>query len=140
MKKRPVSAFAKVGGPYFLARTFDNIRLSACDELHEEYREFIGRGSDGRVSRFARIGYDALKQRVLIDGNDEEAFTWCEQNGRRLDNLGVRVWNGFASKHDWRDEATPALRQNQSEGGLVHRNDPLAFFDCYEVNEGRASR
>jgi hypothetical protein len=140
MKKRPVSAFTKVGGMYFVARTLDKIRLHARGELHEEHHEFIGKGFDGRLCRFMRIQYEALKKRTLEGGTDEEIFVWCQQNGRGLDDLDVLVWNGFAAKRGWRDEATPALEQNKAGSGLAHRTDLLTFFDYYEVDEGRAPR
>lgn len=140
MKKRPVSAFTKVGGMYFVARTLDKIRLHARGELHEEHHEFIGKGFDGRLCRFMRIEYEALKKRTLEGGTDEEIFVWCQQNGRGLDDLDVLVWNGFAAKRGWRDEATPALEQNKAGSGLAHRTDLLTFFDYYEVDEGRAPR
>ena len=140
MKRRPVSAFIKVGGLYFLARSLDKIRLHARGELHEEHHEFIGKGFDGRLCRFMRIEYESLKKRVLEGGTDEEIFAWCQQNGRGLDDLDVLVWNGFAAKRGWRDEATPALEQNKAGSGLAHRTDLLTFFDYYEVDEGRAPR
>jgi hypothetical protein len=138
MKKRPVSAFTKVGGVYFFARTLDKIRLHARGELHEDHHAFIGKGFDGRLCRFLRIEYEALTARVLAGGTDEEIFAWCRQNGRGLDDLDVLVWNGFAAKRGWRDEATAALEQNKAGSGLSHRADLVTFFDYYEVDEGRA--
>lgn len=138
MKKRPVSAYIQVGGMYFFARTLDKIRLHARDELHEDHHEFIGKGFDGRLCRFLRIAYEALQARVLAGGTDEEIFAWCRQNGRGLDDLDVLVWNGFAAKRGWRDEATPSLEKNKAGSGLVHRTDLVTFFDYYEVDEGRA--
>lgn len=139
-KKRPVSPFIKVGGLYFFARSLDKIRLHARGELHEDHFEFIGKGFDGRLCGFLRISYEALKARVLAGGTDEEIFAWCQQTGRSLDELDVLIWNGFASKRGWRDEATPTLEKHKATDGLAHRTDLLTFFDYYEVDEGRAAR
>lgn len=140
MKKRPVSAFTKVGGMYFFARTLDKIRLHARGELHEDHHEYLGKGFDGRLCAFLRVEYEALKQRVLAGGTDEEIFAWCQQHGRGLNDLDLLVWNAFASKRGWRDESTVNLEKNKAESGLAHRADLLTFFDYYEVDEGRAPR
>jgi gluconokinase len=140
MKQRPISAFIKVGGMYFFARTLDKIRKHARGELHEEHLEFLGKGFDGRLCRFLRIEYEALKARVLAGGTDDEIFAWCQQHGRGIDEVDLLIWNGFAAKRGWRDEATPALEKNKAESGLAHRTDLTTFFDYYEVDESRAPR
>jgi gluconokinase len=140
MSQRPISAFVKVGGMYFFARTLDKIRKHARGDLHPEHHEFIGKGFDGRLCRFMRIEYDALKARVLAGGSDEEIFAWCQQHGRGLDDVDLLIWNGFAAKRGWRDEATPGLEKNKADSGLAHRADLTTFFDYYEVDEGRAPR
>jgi hypothetical protein len=138
MKKRPVSAYAKVGGMFFFARTLDKIRLHARGELHEDHHEYLGKGFDGRLCRFLRIDYAELKARVLAGGTDEEIFAWCRENGRGLDDADLLVWNAFAVKRGWRDEATPTLEEHKAGSGLAHRTDLVTFFDYYEVDEGRA--
>lgn len=140
MKQRPISAFLKVGGLYFFPRTLDKIRKHARGELHEDHHEFLGKGFDGRLCHFLGVSYEALKARVLAGGTDDEIFAWCQQTGRRLNDVDVLIWNGFASKRGWRDEATPGLEKNKADSGLAHRQDLLTFFDYYEVDEGRAPR
>ena len=139
-KKRPVSAYLKVGGLHFLARTLDKIRLHARGELHEDHLQFIGKGFDGRLCGFMRIDYEALKTRVLAGGTDEEIFAWCQQTGRGLNELDVFIWNGFAAKRGWRDDGTPTLEKHKAGSGLAHRDDLVTFFDYYEVDEDRAPR
>jgi hypothetical protein len=140
MKQRPISAFIKVGGLYFFARTLDKIRKHARGELHEEHHAFLGKGFDGRLCHFMGIGYDALTARVLAGGTDEEVFAWTQENGRRLNDVDAMIWNGFAAKRGWRDDATPGLEENKRGSGLEHRTDLLTYFDYYEVDEGRAPR
>ncbi len=138
MKKRPVSAYTKVGGMYFFARTLDKIRLHARGELHEDHHEYLGKAYDGRLCHFLQVEYEALKARVLAGGTDEEIFAWCQENGRGVDETDLLIWNGFASKRGWRDEATASLEKNKAGSGLAHRTDLVTFFDYYEVDEGRA--
>lgn len=140
MPKRPITAFAKLGGLYFLPRTLDKIRLHARGDLHPEHHEFLGKGFDGRLCHFLGIGYEALKTRTLDGGTDEEIFVWMQQRTRTLSEVDALIWNGFSSKRGWRDDATPTLERQKAESGLAHRADLLTFFDYYEVDEGRAAR
>ena len=140
MKQRPLSAYTQLGGWYFLPRTLQKIRLHARGELHEDHHEYLGKGFDGRLCHFLGVSYDALKTRVLAGGTDEEILTWIQQNGRPLTDVDRLIWNGFAAKRGWRDEATPGLEKNKHDSGLAHRTDLLTFFDYYEVDEGRAPR
>ena len=140
MNKRPVTAYAKLGGLYFLPRTLDKIRLLAQGKLHPDHHEFIGKGFDGRLCHFLGISYEALKKRTLAGGTDEEILGWIRQHGRSITDVDVLSWNGFAAKRGWRDEATPSLEKNKAGDGLAHRTDLLTFFDYYEVDEGRSPR
>lgn len=140
MKQRPISAYQKLGGLYFLPRTLDKIRKHARGELHEEHHEFLGKGFDGRLCHFLGVSYEALKARVLAGGSDEEIFAWTQQHGRKLVDADLLIWNGFAAKRGWRDDATPGLERNKADSGLAHRTDLLTYFDYYEVDEGRAPR
>ena len=54
--------------------------------------------------------------------------------------MDLLIWNGFAAKRGWRDDASPTLEKQKTESGLAHRTDLLTFFDYYEVDEGRAPR
>jgi gluconokinase len=138
MNQRPVSPFLKLGGLYFLPRTLDKIRLHARGTLHPEHHEYLGRAFDARLCHFLGVDYPALKTRTLAGGTDEEVWIWIQQNGRKLTEVDAVIWNGFASKRGWRDDATPSLEKNKAGSGLAHRTDLVTFFDYYEVDEGRA--
>jgi gluconokinase len=140
MNYRPITAYAKLGGLYFLPRTLDKIRHHARGELHADHHEFLGKGFDGRLCHFLGISYTDLRVRSLAGGSDEEVLAWCRQHGRQLTEMDVLIWNGFAAKRGWRDDATATLERQKSESGLAHRADLLSFFDYYEVDEGRAPR
>ena len=140
MSERPISAYEKLGGLYFLPRTLDKIRKHARGALHPDHHEFLGKGFDGRLCHFLGIRYEDLRQRVLAGGSDDDILAWIEQRGRKLVDADLLIWNGFAAKRGWRDEATPGLEKNKAESGLAHRTDLLTYFDYYEVDEGRAPR
>jgi hypothetical protein len=46
-------------------------------------------------------------------GSDEEILEWCYQNGRRLNEGDILVWNNFSSKFGWNDFATPTLERRK---------------------------
>ncbi len=140
MKHRPITAFAKVGGLYFFPRTLDKIRKHDRGELHDDHHGYLGKGFDGRLCHFIGISYEALTKRVLAGGTDEEIFAWCEQNGRKITDVDVLIWNGFSAKRGWRDDASANLEKDKAGSGLSHRADLVTFFDYYEVDEGRAPR
>jgi hypothetical protein len=140
MMQRPISAYTKLGGLYFLPRTLDKIRKHARGDLHADHHEFLGKGFDGRLCHFLGLDYENLKSRVLAGGSDEEILAWCQQHGRKITDPDILIWNGFAAKRGWRDDATPGLEKNKADSGLAHRIDLLTFFDYYEVDEGRAAR
>jgi len=140
MNRRPVTAFAQLGGLYFLPRTLDKIRIHARGELHPDHHEFMGKGFDGRLCHFLGIRYEELRERVLAGGTDEEVLAGITARGGRIADADRLIWNGFAAKRGWRDDATPTLERQKAESGLAHRTDLLTFFDYYEVDEGRAPR
>jgi gluconokinase len=140
MSLRPITAFTKLGGFYFLPRTLDKIRVHARGELHPDHHAFLGKGFDGRLCHFLGIGYEALRLRTLAGGTDEEMLHWIQERGRKTSDVDLLIWNGFSSKRGWRDDATPTLEKQKAESGLAHRTDLLTFFDYYEVDEGRAPR
>ena len=140
MTHRPISAFTKTGGLYYFARMLDKIRKHARGDLHPEHHEFLAKGFDGRMCHFLGIAYDAVRTRTLAGGSDEEIFAWTQQHGRRITDVDVLIWNGFAAKRGWRDDATPTLEKQKTDSGLAHRADLMTFFDYYEVDEGRAPR
>jgi hypothetical protein len=140
MTQRPISPFLKLGGLYFLPRSLDKMRKHAAGELHPDHFEYIGKGFDGRLCHFLGLGYDALRARTLAGGTDEEILAWIRENGRKIDDTDVLIWNGFCAKRGWRDDATATLEKHKAGDGLAHRTDLVTFFDYYEVDEGRAPR
>ena len=121
----------------YFPRMLDKIRLHAKGELRPDFHENLGKGMDARCCDFLRVDYDALKNRLIEGGTDEEVLEWCYTSGRRLNDGDLFVWNGFASKIGWKDFASNRLKQLKAESGLSHRDDIQTMGDFFEVDEGR---
>jgi hypothetical protein len=140
MKVYPRSAYDRVGGLVYFARMLDKIRLHAAGKLTPDYHENLGKGFDGRCTRFLKVAYPALGERVLQGGTDEDILEWCFVNGRRPDAEDILVWSSFVRKRGWHDEeegVTTELEKYKAANGLAGRTDILTFFDFYEVDEHR---
>jgi gluconokinase len=141
MSPYPCSAYDRLGGIVYFARMLDKIRLHAAGDLSPEYHENLGKGFDGRCTRFLRVDYAALRERVLLGGRDEEILEWCFAKGCRPSDEEILIWNKFILKRGWRDEqdgSTQELESYKARSGLAHRTDLVTFFDYYEVDEKRA--
>lgn len=134
-----VSPYAKVGGLVYFARMLRKIRLVAENRLPADYQPFLGKGFDGRTTKFLRVNYDDLVKRTLAGGTDEEILEWCFATGYRPSETEIFVWNEYMIKRGWRDSDVPAekFEAYKREWGLGHRADILTYFDFYEVDEGR---
>jgi gluconokinase len=133
----PRSPYDAEGGLRYFPRMLHKIRLQASRELGADYQENLGGGMDGRLCRFLRIDYAALRERTLDGGSDADILAWCQEKGRLLNEEDVAVWNGFCSKRGWNDEATPILEKHKAASGLAHREDLRTFFEYFEVDEKR---
>jgi Domain of unknown function (DUF5069) len=85
------------------------------------------------------MNYSDLRDRVLAGGSDEEILEWCYENGRRLNEGDLRVWNGFISKLGWNDFATPILDKQKQENDITDRIDIVTIPDLIDLDEGRRS-
>ena len=130
-----------VGGIAVFGRILDKIRYFAREgSLPEGYHLGFIEGSrtfDDRVCRFLGVSFEALTQRTLEGGSDEEVLEWCFQNGRKPDAEQIEIWNGFMNKRGWRDAASNGLQKQKEEAGLGNRDDIVVFFDLMDVEEGR---
>ena len=140
MTSFPVSPSAEVGGLVYFARMLSKIRLHARGELHPDYHTNRGILLDARCCSHLCVAYADLEARVLAGGTDEEILAWCQQKGRRLSEADLLIWNSFAPKRGWRDDATEGLERAKAASGLAHRADLVTFFEFFEVDEGRAPR
>jgi gluconokinase len=139
MRIYPKSPTEKTRGMMYFPRMLDKIRLHVRGELHEDYQENFGglKAADGVCCNFLRVRHRDLIERVKQGGTDEEILDWCFENGRRLNEGDLFVWNGFASKLGWRDAITPRLEQRKKEMGIADRNDIQCIPDLIDFDEGR---
>lgn len=136
----PRSAFDTTNGLLYFARMIDKMRLVREGLLPEVYHPFIGDGFDGRICRFLKVDYAAVRERAAQGGTNEEILEWCFANGRRPTEEEILVWNKYASKTGWRDDdtgATGRLEKNKADSGLGDRTDIVTFFEYYDYDEGR---
>jgi gluconokinase len=134
------SPYAKVGRLVYFGRMLDKIRLHAAGRLPPEYVSNLGETKpiffDGRCCRFLQVPYEALRQRTLEGGTDEEILAWAEGQGRRASDEECVIWNRFMSKVGWRDDRSAPLRGRIEEFGLTGR--PIeTVFDLIDFDEGR---
>jgi gluconokinase len=139
MSTYPKSPREMTRGMMYFPRMLDKIRLHARGELGEDYLENLGapRAADGACCNFLRVDYAKLRERVLQGGSDEEILNWCFENGRRLNEGDLFVWNGFGSKLGWRDAITPMLEKRKAEAGIAGRSDIVTIPDFIDFDEGR---
>jgi gluconokinase len=127
------SSYEKVGGLVFFGRMLDKIRLHPQGRLPSDYNR--GTGFDGRCTRFLKIEYAALVERVLQGGTDEEIIEWCFQKGHRPGEEEILVWNTFMMKRGWRDDVSAWLEQEKKKRGFASRDDIQTAFDFHKADE-----
>ena len=131
------SSFEKVGGIVYFGRMLDKIRLNAADRLPTGYNlgTKVRTWFDGRCTRFLTVNYEALVERVLAGGTDEEILDWCFRQGRRPSEEEIEIWNEFMTKRGWRDGSTPALAEAKRLRSFSHRDDIQTAFEFHLADE-----
>jgi hypothetical protein len=134
----PRSCYDALNGLAYFPRMLDKIRLHAGGKLPEDYHEMLGNGLDGRCVRFLQVEYEALKERTLAGGTDEELQEWCFTHGRRPTPEEIEIWSGFMLKRGWRDDSRERIDFRVKEAGLEDRAAKIVtMFDFIDVDEGR---
>ena len=135
----PVSDHVETKGLIYFARMLDKIRLHASGKLPPEY--FVGIEDptffDARCTRFLGIDYDALVNRTLGGGSDEEILEWCFEHGRRPGDEEIEIWNAFILKRGWRDDGSADLNAAKQRAGWEDRDDIQTWVDLHDAEEGR---
>ena len=139
MSTYPKSPKEMTKGMMYFPRMLDKIRLHGRGELGEEYQGSLGRPktADAACTNFLRVNYGVLTQRVLKGGTDEEILEWCFQNGRRLNEGDMTVWNGFVLKLGWNDFASSTLDEAKQECGITDRSDINTIAELIDFDEKR---
>jgi gluconokinase len=131
------SSFEKVGGIVYFGRMLDKIRLHAGGRLPESYNVGmrVWTWFDSRCTRFLAVNYEALAERVLAGGTDEEVLAWCFENGRRPSEEDIEIWNEFMTKRGWRDSSSAALAETKRLRGFAQRDDIQTAFEFHVADE-----
>lgn len=131
------SSYEKVGGIVYFGRMLDKIRLQSEGRLPEGYNlgTKVWTWFDARCTRFLHINYEALAERVLQGGTDEEILAWCYQQDRRPNDEEIEIWNEFMTKRGWRDSSSAALAEAKQRRGFTHRDDIQTVFEFHLADE-----
>jgi hypothetical protein len=137
----PKSPKETTKGMMYFPRMLEKIRMHARGELHEDYHKNLGavKAADGACCNFLRVHYRDLRDRVLEGGMDEEILEWCFEEGRRLNEGDIMIWNCFNSKLGWKDFAAPMLEELKQKHGIAERTDIATIPDLIDFDEGRKS-
>ena len=134
------SPYDKVRGLYNFGRMLDKIRLRTAGKLPPDYVPNCGAHNDAKTCAFLQTNYDALVQRVLEGGSDEEIADWCFSHGRRPADQEIEMYNEYMRKLGWRDQLSNRIQQRKKESGFGGRDDIQTSFDYIEMDEGRDPR
>lgn len=137
-KQVPISAYVETNGMRFFARSLNKIRLFAAGELREDFCENLGKALDAFMCDYLRVNYEALRERTLEGGSDEEILAWAQEQGRDLSAIDIRIWNHFVTKLGWNDDMTHRFLFRKEEAGLMDRDDVHTIVDVLEIDEDRA--
>ena len=135
----PRTGHDSIRGLKYFPRMIDKIRKFDAGTLHDDFHANLGISMDGQLCDVLNVDYDALKAFVLTGKSDEEALTWCEENGRPVTENFKIVWNGFANKLGWDDHITDKLAARKEASGLGDRDDIVYMIDYFDYDEGRKS-
>lgn len=133
----PCGPLEETAGLAYFPRMTGKIRLHAAGRLWEDLQANLGKGMDATLLEFLRIDYEALRERVLEGGGDEEILSWCEAQGRPLNDTDKRLWNYYAAKLGWNDHISEILAKRKEDAGLGDRDDIRTIAHYIDIDEGR---
>jgi hypothetical protein len=133
----PCSPLDETAGLKYFPRMLGKIRLHAEGRLWQDLHDNLGKSLDEWCAGFLHVSYADLKARVLEGGSDEEILTWCQKQGRPLNDADRLVWNSFTTKLGWNDRASPMLQKRKADAGLADRDDIQTMAHYIDVDEGR---
>jgi len=134
--------YDKVGGIVFFGRMLDKIRLNAQALLPPEYN--LGTADygffDARCTRFLKVRYEDLAERVLAGGTDDEILGWCFTIGQKPNEEEIEIWNDFMIKRGWHDAGSEELEKAKAALGLRDRDDIQTWFALHDADENRPNQ
>ena len=131
------SPASRVAGIVYFGRMLDKIRQHQKGQLPSDYQANLGRGFDSACTKFLRIDYNRLVDRVDQGGTDDEILQWCFGMGYRPTEDEIYVWNEFMRKRGWNDEVSEMVVRRKAEAGMTDRSDIQTSFQFIDADEGR---
>ena len=130
------SPASRVAGIVYFGRMLDKIRQHQKGQLPSDYQTNLGRGFDSACTKFLRIDYNRLVNRVDQGGTDDEILQWCFGMGHCPTEDEIYVWNEFMRKRGWNDELSEILKRRKKEAGMG-RSEIQTMFTFIDADEGR---
>lgn len=121
----------------YFGRMLDKICLRAAGRLPNGYNlgTQVWTLFDARCTRFLVVEYEALVERVLRGGTDEEMLAWCYEQGRQPSEEDIEIWNEFMMKRGWRDRSSAVVAEYKRLRGFEHRDDIQTAFEFHVADE-----
>ncbi|MGB0371032.1 MAG: DUF5069 domain-containing protein [Opitutales bacterium] len=135
----PRTGHDDIHGLKYFPRMLDKIRKYQAGTLHEDFHPNLGISMDGQLCDILNVDYAKLRAFVEAGATDQEAYEWCEKEGRPITENFKIVWNGFANKLGWDDHITDKLALRKEQSGLGDRDDIVYMIDYFDFDEGRRS-
>lgn len=135
--KYPRSPREEIQGIVYFGRMIDKMRLMNAGELHPDLHANLGKHFDERCANFLGVRYEDLAGCIKAGLTDNDALTWCFENGTRPTEEQIEIWNAFMTKRAWNDVATEILIRRKKENGFENRDDIQTMFDYIDADEGR---
>src|SRR5436309_13111945 len=107
------SPASRVAGIVYFGRMLDKIRQHQKGELPSDYQANLGRGFDSACTKFLRIDYNGLVDRVDLGGIDDEILHWCFGTGYSPTQDASYVRNDFMRKRGWNDELSDIIERRK---------------------------
>ena len=125
------------GLPYFL-KMCHKIRLLAAGQLHDDYRNNLGKALDLYTCQLLKVEYSDLVEFMTKNNEDDQAvLDWAYTVGEKPASSQKEWWCSFARNLGFRDHLSERLAERKLAAGLAHRDDICNFFDFMDAEEGR---
>jgi hypothetical protein len=134
----PRSSYEIMDGWHYLPRYIDKIRLHLAGKLHDDYKENLGKGFDGKWLAAAGLTHEQFLGVVKNTITDGEVYDWVRLNVKRAPAEKASHWADVLSRPLANDPSAVArLEMRKKESGLSHRDDLKTFVDYIDADEKR---
>ena len=134
----PRSPREVMNGWHYLPRYIDKIRLHLAGQLHDDYKENLGKGFDGMWLKAAGVTHEQFIAVVKNSLTDGQVCDWVRLNVKKAQAEKDAFWQDVLSRPKPGDEAAQArLKMRKEQCGGLHRDDVKTFVDVIDLDEKR---